>query len=153
MDWSMVSRMDAAGMTIGSHTCRHIFLNRESPVVVGEELAVSKRHIESRLRKLVRHFAYPAGEFDTSSPRAVAAAGYQYAYTICEHVSPTYPHLTIPRRVLWQNACVDGQGRFSAPLMSALVNGALDFINPRCRLDHRADAAPPSRSHALVAEA
>jgi peptidoglycan/xylan/chitin deacetylase (PgdA/CDA1 family) len=153
VDWSMVARMEAAGMTIGSHTFSHVFVNREPQTVVAQELAISKRHIEARLRKPVRHFAYPAGEFDRGAVRAVAEAGYTYAYTICDHVDPEYPELTISRRVLWQNACVDGHGRFSATLMSAQVNGALDFINPPCRLDHRPDSATHPHPRAVVAEA
>ena len=116
-------------------------------------LSISRRQIESHLRKRVRHFAYPAGEFTRASARAVADAGYELAYTICEHVDSLYPKLTIARRVLWQNSCVDGQGRFSADLMSAQVNGTLDWVNPRCRLDHRPDAATQAQPQALVAEA
>jgi peptidoglycan/xylan/chitin deacetylase (PgdA/CDA1 family) len=153
VDWSMVSRMDAAGMTIGSHTCRHVFLNRESSATVAQELSVSKRQIESHLHKRVRHFAYPAGEFTRASARAVADAGYDLAYTICEHVDALYPRLTIARRVLWQNSCVDGQGRFLGDLMSAQVNGTLDWVNPQCRLDHRPDTAAQAQPQALVAEA
>jgi peptidoglycan/xylan/chitin deacetylase (PgdA/CDA1 family) len=153
VDWSMLSAMDAAGMTIGSHTCRHVFLNRESSATVAQELSISKRQIEVHLRKRIRHFAYPAGEFTRASARAVAAAGYDLAYTICEHVDSVYPLLTIARRVLWQNSCIDGRGRFSGDLMSAHVNGTLDLFNPRCRLDHRPDAAAHARPQALLAEA
>lgn len=152
--WDMLERMSAGGMTIGSHTCNHIFLTRETRSTVSAELVTSKNQIEGRLGIRMRHFAYPAGEFSHESTRAVAAAGYDFAYTICGHVDPTAPHLTISRKVLWQESCVDGSGRFSSAVMAAQASGILDFVNPPCRLNHRPPTpAPDSDPVTAVAQA
>jgi peptidoglycan/xylan/chitin deacetylase (PgdA/CDA1 family) len=137
VDWDMVTRMADGDITIGSHTRNHVFLTREPASTVGDELLVSKSDIESRLGRPVRHFAYPAGEFNPETVRAVAQAGYEFAYTICTHVDASYPALTIPRRVLWQNSCVDGGGRFSDAVMSTQASGLLDIVSPPCHVDHR----------------
>jgi peptidoglycan/xylan/chitin deacetylase (PgdA/CDA1 family) len=153
LDWEMARRMDAEGMTIGSHTCRHVFLSCESAETVADELTRSKREIEARVGKPVRHFAYPAGEFNAQAARAVAAAGYDHAYTICTHVEPEQPLVTVPRRVLWQGSCASGGGRFSPALMSAQISGALDFIHPPCLLDHRREQGLRRAPQPVVASA
>jgi hypothetical protein len=136
VDWGMLRRMADGGMTIGSHTRNHAFLTREPAAVVAEELLESKRTIEAHLRRPVRHFAYPAGEFDAASVEAVDRAGYSFAYTICDHQDRTHPQLTIPRTILWEKACVDLGGRFSPALMRAHANGVFEMVSPRCRLAH-----------------
>jgi hypothetical protein len=142
-DWGMLKRMVEAGMTVGSHSDTHIFLTRESPSDVDDELTCSKRRIEWQLGQPVRHFAYPSGQFDGPAIRAVARAGYEFGYTVCEHADPNAPLLTIPRTVLWENACVDWAGRFSPSLMAAQVSGFFALVSPPCRTDHRlAQAAP-----------
>jgi hypothetical protein len=66
----------------------------------------------------------------------VAAAGYRYAYTCCRHALPAHARLTIPRKVLWERSCIDGDGRFSASVMSAQVSGFFDLVSRPCALDH-----------------
>jgi peptidoglycan/xylan/chitin deacetylase (PgdA/CDA1 family) len=136
LDWDMARTMLAGGMTIGSHTCRHTFLNLERPGVVEKETRCSRGRLEAQLGRPVLHFAYPAGRFDPPAVRAVAAAGYRYAYTACRHIVPSHPHLTIPRKILWEKACVDGTGAFSPSVMNAQVAGLYELVHPPCTLDH-----------------
>jgi peptidoglycan/xylan/chitin deacetylase (PgdA/CDA1 family) len=75
VSWEMVRTLARAGMTIGSHTRSHTFLNHERPAAVDEELAGSRRRLEAELGRPAVHFAYPAGQFNGSAVRAVAAAG------------------------------------------------------------------------------
>jgi hypothetical protein len=75
----------------------------------------------------VDHFAYPAGRFDEGAVSAVAAAGYRFGYTTCPHRDRTRPLLTIPRRILWQNSCLNALGHFSSTMMSCQVKGVFDF--------------------------
>jgi peptidoglycan/xylan/chitin deacetylase (PgdA/CDA1 family) len=142
VDWSMVRRMAAAGMTFGSHTRTHVLLNCEDAQVVRDEAIGSKRRLEAELGAPVRHFAYPAGQFDPAAVQAVAAAGYRYAFTICRHTDAAHPLLTIPRKVLWERSCVDGAGRFSPAILSAQVDGLYDLLSPPCALDHGAKPRP-----------
>jgi peptidoglycan/xylan/chitin deacetylase (PgdA/CDA1 family) len=134
--WEMVRSLAAAGMTIGSHTRSHTFLNREGPAAVEEELAGSRHRLEAELGIPALHFAYPAGQFNASAVRAVAAAGYRYAYTCCRHAVPSHALLTIPRKLLWERSCVDGDGGFSSSIMSAQVSGFFDLVSRPCALDH-----------------
>jgi peptidoglycan/xylan/chitin deacetylase (PgdA/CDA1 family) len=143
VDWPMLRTMQAAGMTIGSHTCSHIFLSREAPGRISSELVRSKRALETQLKTPIRHFAYPAGEFHGLSAASVAQAGYRYAYTICDHGDRTEPVVTIPRTVFWEMTCAGAQGQFSPSLMQAQARGLFELVKPRCVLDH----APAAAAH------
>jgi peptidoglycan/xylan/chitin deacetylase (PgdA/CDA1 family) len=135
-DWGMLRAMAAAGMTIGSHTRSHVLLNRERPATVQKEITGSRRRLEEELGRPAEHFAYPAGQFDASAVKAVAAAGYRYAYTACGHIVPSHAHLTIPRKLLWERSCVAADGSFSPSVMNAQVSGFFDLVHPPCVLDH-----------------
>jgi peptidoglycan/xylan/chitin deacetylase (PgdA/CDA1 family) len=127
LTWDMLAEMHRAGMTIGSHTKSHVLLTNEPPDTVLDETAGSRRELEQRLGARVDHFAYPDGRFDSSVVSAVAASGYRAGYTICPHRDRTRPLLTIPRRVFWQNTCLNAFGRFSSAMMGCQVRGAFDF--------------------------
>jgi len=135
----MLAEMHRGGMAIGSHTKTHALLTNESPQKVLDETAGSRRELERKLRLRVDHFAYPCGRFDSSVVNAVAAAGYRFGYTTCRHRDRTRPLLTIPRRVFWQNSCLDAFGRFSSPMMDCQVKGTFDF-GARCKQEHRGAA-------------
>ncbi len=107
-----------------------------------EETAVSRVEIEARLGVRVSHFAYPDGRFDAAAVRAVASAGYRYAYTGCSHRDPSHPLLTLPRRMLWEGSTLGVLGRFSADVLSSHVNRVFDLTD-RCSEDHAAGAARP----------
>jgi peptidoglycan/xylan/chitin deacetylase (PgdA/CDA1 family) len=127
LTWDMLAEMQRAGMTIGSHTLSHALLTNESSDKVMEETADSRRELECRLGITVDHFAYPAGRFDSHTVRAVAEAGYRFAYTTCAHRDQTRPLLTIPRRMLWQNSSLNALGQFSSTMMSCQVKGSFDL--------------------------
>lgn len=135
LTWEMLAEMQSAGMTIGAHTKTHALLTNESQQKVLDETAGSRRALESRLGVTIDHFAYPSGRFDRSVLSAVAASGYRFGYTTCEHRERTRPLLTVPRKVFWQNTCVDAFGRFSGAMMSCQVAGMFDFRTP-CRQEH-----------------
>ncbi len=73
MDWDDLKRLRDAGMTIGSHTMTHTTL---SPGEVGD----SKRLLEEKLGLVVRHFAYPRGEYAPADVETVKQAGYGAAW-------------------------------------------------------------------------
>jgi peptidoglycan/xylan/chitin deacetylase (PgdA/CDA1 family) len=135
MDWAQVRALQRAGFTIGSHTCTHAPLTLEGPEEVRHEVAHSRRRLEDELGAPVRHFAYPDGRFDGAVLDAVAEAGYCAAFTNCRHRDRRRPALSVPRRLLWENSCRDGAGRFSPSLMQGLVRGVFDRFG-RCRQAH-----------------
>src|SRR5207248_9601162 len=95
----------------------------------------SKRALESRLGESVKHFAYPDGRFNPSVVDAVSKAGYGFAYSICNMRSEKLPLLTIPRKVLWERACLNVFGKFSPAVMKCQHNWAFDLMW-RCEHDH-----------------
>ncbi len=135
LNWDMLREMVAGGMAVGSHTKSHALLANETPEVIQEEVEDSRRELERRLGVPVKHFAYPDGRFNTRVVQAVAAAGYRTACTICGHRDRRYPMLSIPRKMLWENACMDGFGHFSPAILSCQVNGIFDPAD-KCRLQH-----------------
>jgi peptidoglycan/xylan/chitin deacetylase (PgdA/CDA1 family) len=134
----MLRTMHQAGITIGSHTRTHVLLTNENPGSVQQELERSRTELESLLRAPVRHFAYPDGRFNSAVVRAVADAGYRYAYSTCRHRDTAFPLLTIPRRVLWEHSCRSLFSPFSAAVMSCQINGLFDIAAP-CRHVHHSD--------------
>ena len=137
MTWSMVRDLQRAGFTIGSHTRTHAWLANESPEKSFDEIAASKRDLEDHLRQSVRHFAYPGGQFTAAVVDMVAAAGYRYAYTACEHRDPRHPALTIDRLMLWEGSSVASNGDFS----SAILNCQAHRLWPSARRCERVHAA------------
>ena len=145
LDWSMVRELQKAGVVIGSHTRSHRVLPNESAEDVHEELAGSKRVLESKLGTEVRHFSFPNGHFSTATLRAVRAAGYDYAYSTCFHRDPEQRELTIPRRVFWERSLQGVSGRVSTAVASCLVRGVFDRRSA-CPHDHGTTPAEASGS-------
>lgn len=141
LDWDMVADMHSNGVTIGSHTVTHSLLTRESVGRVQVELTRSKQAIESKLKCEVKHFAYPDGRFNSAVVKAVEAAGYRFGYGICQTRDARRPLLTIPRKMLWQKACVGPLGRFSGAIMNCQTQWI--FGGSRCEHDHGASAHVP----------
>jgi peptidoglycan/xylan/chitin deacetylase (PgdA/CDA1 family) len=135
LTWEMIEAMGSAGVSIGSHGRTHALLTHESQERKHDEISGSRRMLEERLKRPVEHLAYPDGRFDSGTLIATAAAGYRFAYTACAHRDPAFPLLTLPRRILWERAAVDGRDRFSAPVFDCLVSGMFDRLSP-CRKTH-----------------
>jgi peptidoglycan/xylan/chitin deacetylase (PgdA/CDA1 family) len=81
-DWEELQALDPSVLEIGSHTQNHpncdtIRTRQELEM----EIAGSKQEIESRLRRKIEHFCYPAGAFNPETIDAVRNAGYVSAVT------------------------------------------------------------------------
>lgn len=135
LNWEKLREMEAANITIGSHTRSHPLLTNENAEVIKEEVEGSLQLFKEKLQNPVRHFAYPNGSFCKQAVEAVSAAGYDFAYTTCRHIDPDYPQLTIPRRVFWEHSSMDFLSRFSPAMMSCQVNGIFDPAN-LCKENH-----------------
>ena len=139
LTWDMIGRMHDSGITIGSHTSSHALLTSESLETVKRQLVDSKVALEAKLKSNVRHFAYPDGRFNPGVVQAVHSAGYRFAYSICHRRDSRFPLLTIPRKVLWERACLNAWGRFSGSIMNCHSYAAFDR-HDRCEHDHSASA-------------
>ena len=129
LSWEELERVHRAGITVGSHTRTHVLMPNETRSRVMEEAAGSREILQQRLGGApVRHFAYPSGVFDSVSLRAVAAAGYRFAYATTPRRNAAHPLLTIPRAVLWEKSCVGSQSVFSGPVLDCQIHHAFDVF-------------------------
>ena len=136
LNWEMLSEMQRTGMTIGSHTMTHPLLTNETWQKIRSETEGSRKALERKLERPIRHFAYPDGRFNPATVRAVNAAGYRTAYTTCRHRDLHYPNLTIPRQLFWERSCLDSFGQFSPAVMNSHVHRVFEFVNG-CQQEHR----------------
>lgn len=94
LTWQQVKNLDAAGMTIGSHTKSHPYLikiiNKQK---LTEEIADSKKIIEKQLGKEIDFFAYPFGHYNNQIIDAVKEAGYKAARSFYKGVYNTKDNL------------------------------------------------------------
>ena len=81
LTWDEIKTMDAAGMTIGSHTLSHPHLSSLSPAQLRNELFESKKVLEDHLGKSVVHFASPYGYTSDALVALLKEAGYQTGRT------------------------------------------------------------------------
>ena len=123
--WDMLREMRRGGMTIGSHTKRHIRLTNEDRAVQKSEIAGSRERLEHELGEPIVHFAYPDGDFNSAAVRLLASAGYRWAYTACRHRDPYHARLTIPRLILWEHSSIDVRGRLSPSILRCQSGGVL----------------------------
>ena len=144
LTWEMAKDMAETGFIIGSHTRTHALLTEESPEEVAAQTKGSLATLRHKLGRPVEHFAYPDGRCNPSVVAAVADAGYRFGYGTCLHRDSRYPHLTIPRKLLWERSCLDATGRFSPSVMSCHARHVFDLWSA-CAHDHRAPAFVTAR--------
>ena len=101
LTWEMVRAMDASGqVTIGAHTVDHVRLPGLSLVEARSQIGESKRRIEAKIGRTVRHFAYPYGALGPRERDLVGEAGFVSATTACvANLVPEHGRhlLTLPR--------------------------------------------------------
>jgi peptidoglycan/xylan/chitin deacetylase (PgdA/CDA1 family) len=129
ISWETLERIHSVGVTIGSHTRNHVLMPNETRSRVMDEATGSRETLSMRLGGApIRHFAYPSGLFDSVSVRAVAAAGYRFAYATTPRRSSEHPLLTIPRTVLWERSCVGAHSVFSGEVLNCQIHHAFDVF-------------------------
>ena len=79
LSWSEVSDLLEAGMQIGAHTQHHVAIPDLPADEAEREIAGSRTDLERELERPIRAFAYPYGLLDSSTPAAVARAGFDGA--------------------------------------------------------------------------
>lgn len=80
MTWEQVRQLQAAGMTIGSHTRTHPILP-DYHAALHNEVVMSRADIAEHLGRAPDYFAYPFGEWDSLSAAWARKAGYRAART------------------------------------------------------------------------
>jgi peptidoglycan/xylan/chitin deacetylase (PgdA/CDA1 family) len=83
-------------MEFGSHTLTHPHLTELSDEALAQELAESRALLQARLGHCDT-LAYPFGQWDARVARAVAAAGYRFAFGLPPAPRAGVTPLTIPR--------------------------------------------------------
>jgi peptidoglycan/xylan/chitin deacetylase (PgdA/CDA1 family) len=78
MTWDQVRELQAAGMTIGSHSRTHPMMTA-ADVNLHDEIETSRDDIQRHLGSAPDLFAYPYGAWDARVAAAVRAAGYRAA--------------------------------------------------------------------------
>lgn len=100
MTWEEIRRLADAGMTIGSHSLTHRWLpDISDDHDLRREIFDSKKILEDRLSREIRHFAYPVGGMDKRVGDFVKEAGYQAAWVAGARPTASYddPDFSIRR--------------------------------------------------------
>lgn len=84
MTWDELRTMQAAGMSIESHSHDHRVLESLAPAALAADLASARTELERELGRAATAIAYPVGRSIAGYPAvrsAVAAAGYRLGFT------------------------------------------------------------------------
>jgi peptidoglycan/xylan/chitin deacetylase (PgdA/CDA1 family) len=84
MNWDEADTLPRLGHDIGSHTCGHPILSRETPAVQTRELVRSREVLQARFGRPVDVLAFPNGrrqDYSDETLDLVRSAGYQFAVT------------------------------------------------------------------------
>ena len=118
LDWEDVATMAAKGWAIGAHTRSHPILTKLAPDRIAGEVEGSRALVAEAAGAKPRAFAYPNGQqtdFDAVVKSAVAAAGFEVAFTLVPGPSRRSEYTSDPlaiRRVYVHHG--DGVSRFAA---------------------------------------
>jgi peptidoglycan/xylan/chitin deacetylase (PgdA/CDA1 family) len=93
--WDQVKESAKAGMEIGAHTVNHPDLSKSDVSRQSFELKESRRLLEEQIRRPVRVFAYPAGQYSDRTLVLTREAGYLAAVT-------TEPGLAAPSQDVYR---------------------------------------------------
>jgi peptidoglycan/xylan/chitin deacetylase (PgdA/CDA1 family) len=104
MNWPEAHDMARAGISIGSHTMRHVILAREAEPNQRADLHESRCRLQDELDVPVTTLAYPngqPGDYNSLTTAAAEAAGYSHAVTAWGLINhQTTAPFEIRRRVL-----------------------------------------------------
>ncbi len=97
---AQLKELQAAGMSVQSHTISHPSLTKLKPEDAKREIEFPKSEIARRLGTPVTSFAYPYGDFDEPVVGMVRAAGYRTGVSTELGLTQTAERILYLRRVL-----------------------------------------------------
>ncbi|WP_181782067.1 polysaccharide deacetylase family protein [Pseudonocardia pini] len=127
LDWAGLARLEAAGVTLASHSASHPDFGRLEAGEAERELAGSRERLEKMLGHEVDEFAIPFGQSANWTPQAAEIAARVYR-TVYAQAVDTRPANTIPRTFITQ---IDRPLIFKAALSGAFDNWEEWFLGPR----------------------
>jgi hypothetical protein len=92
LSWQEIREMSEDGIDFGAHTVNHPILTNISLSEAEREIVQSKKEIEEKISKEVRHFAYPNGEFNDDIINLVKKSGFLSAVTTIHRLLPPLPY-------------------------------------------------------------
>jgi len=129
MTWNQIEELSKDPLvTIGSHTVNHYPLKSLDADESKFELSESKKNIETKIKKEVKHFCYPIGSYSSREIALANECGYQTATTVnmSNFFGGHYNHpFALPRIMI--NALT------TEKLLTLQVNGLLPFIRNKGR--------------------
>jgi peptidoglycan/xylan/chitin deacetylase (PgdA/CDA1 family) len=160
MTWQEIERLQAGGVTFGSHTCTHEILTRIPPERAMEEITHSRELIEKRLGAPCLLFAYPNGNSSKQVREMVQRAGYKLAFVNdCPEVwTVANDPCQVPRVNICEYHLIGVDGNFSplifeyAVLWSAVKNCWADMARTRLRRLAAKLSLPAEKSGELEAQ-
>ena len=81
MTWDELRRLPAC-VELGVHGADHTRLVGLTPAELARHVTGARRELETAAGRPARSFAYPYGDFDEAARAAVAAAGYDVAFSV-----------------------------------------------------------------------
>jgi peptidoglycan/xylan/chitin deacetylase (PgdA/CDA1 family) len=127
LDWAGLARLEAAGVTLASHSASHPDFGRLDAAAAERELVESRTRLEKMIGHEIDEFAIPFGQSANWTPEAGAIAGRVYR-TVYAQAVDTRPAGTIPRTFITQ---IDRPLIFRAALNGAFDNWEEWFLGPR----------------------
>lgn len=125
LNWQQVAEMARGGVFIGAHTRSHPVLAGQPSARLEDEIAGSRRDLESHIDAPVRYFAYPYGgrrDLDDSAVEAVRRAGYDAAVVLHERPEDGNAY-RIGRTMLTRDRVSHPWGGFSPAMFACEIEG------------------------------
>lgn len=100
LNWREIEELSHTGVVVGSHGITHeIHHEAQSVAVRKKELVESKTELEKRLSYLCQYFAFPNGNFVSTSSHEVHQAGYKLAFSMQSYCNVNNHNTNIIPRV------------------------------------------------------
>jgi len=80
MNWEQIYKLKKKGFSIQSHTHTHPLLKSLSDVMIKQELAISKKTIEDKLKTEVTCLSLPGGSYSKEAKEIALSQGYRYIF-------------------------------------------------------------------------
>ena len=120
LSWDNIRELRMSGITFGSHTRSHLFLNGSiAKDTILDEMVGSKLDIEDKLNSEVIAFAYPGGKISSQVKELVKESGYKVACTQNPGINSTDEDIFALKRInIWDGTVEGFGGKFSKSLLA-----------------------------------